>query len=355
MIPNIKSRRRVIKTIGAGGATIFLAGCLGSDDDDTVDDEDTVDDTPEELLHTPQIVNEGAVEVPLFLFSQEQGVWEDHGLDVQVEVAGFSKVVRQVVTELTDIGNISIPATAQFIEEGEDLVFISPQQNLFNSLMTKSGSGIQEIDDLADAHVGVPPETTTTTIAVRSVLANELGFDIMEDPAETTTAFPPVLWSQLIEDEIDACLQFTGFTLRGMADDEIDIIFNPYEFWTEEYGHALPVTDFVSRRDWIENNADHALRFLEAYRDAVEVFSENAEEAIERFGLLGGLETEQEAAMAVQLVEDGIMFPPVDGYDEATAESHHDFLEMIEPFSEFTELPQQDEIFFTRSDLEDLA
>lgn len=358
-------RRKLLKVTGAGLGTTAIAGCLGDDDagdgdtdadtdaDADADTDADTDDGELDELHT--IEPEGAITVPWYLYAQEHGIFEDHGIDLSFEVAPFGKYVRQVVDGLSPAGGISIYYGIEFMHEGhDDLVSIGHQLHFINQILTRADSDIDSIDDLSDATFGHPGEGSFGTQQARAFVLDEYGFDYLEDPASVQSSPPPALYSLLLEGDIDACFQFSGLTVRGNADDEVEPLWGAYDSWMEETG-APPVTaDIVVEREWLENNPDLARRYLDAVDASYELFRDEVSQAITQYGALGGIQEEAEAEVIQEWVEDGLIYEPRP-YDEEMVDATYQQLELVEQYHEIPGgLPPRDELFVTESELEEM-
>lgn len=334
-------QRRKLLSAAAAGTALGLGGCLGRFDDGT-----TETGTP---IRTIEV--ESSVSVAVFRWGLQEDVWADRGIDLSFETAPFGRYNRQIVDGEADIGAPSAVAQLEFMDRGEPLTFVAPQQNMFNRMFARADDEtIENPTDLADRRLGLPAALSSTTSVVHRVLAeDEYGFDIVEGTADTRAAEPPALWEFLHDGELDAISQFSGFTIRGIAADTVKTIFDPYELWFRRTGVGPPTTAFTARPEWLSEHAAVADDFLSGWEAALESFGANAETALETFGADAGITDPDEAEVVVDLMDDGIVFGPA-YYDEDLVDAHWTFFELLADAGEI-DLGDRETTFRTREEL----
>ncbi|MEF8840488.1 MAG: ABC transporter substrate-binding protein [Haloarculaceae archaeon] len=341
------SRRRLLALSG-GGLAGGLAGCIG---------EGFGGGTPTPgLAELGTIETEGSISDVTYYYGLDHGVWEDHGIDLDFEVAAFGKYNRQIVTGSSDIGAPSTVAQLKFVDRGEDLALVGGQLNMFNRIFARADDdSIEDPGDLPGKRVGLPASKTSTTSTTHRVLVeDEYGVDLLSDPAETRTAPPPALWEFLQQGELDAISEFSGHTIKGMASDSVKTVFDPYELWRERTGTDLPTTTYTVQRDWLEGNADAVVRFLRGWQDAVALFEEETAEALEEYGDVAGITTDAEAEVVADLTDDGVLYSPA-FFDDAGVAANWEFVELLLDAGVIESRPDRDRLYATGSELQSMA
>ncbi|MFO7927326.1 ABC transporter substrate-binding protein [Natronomonas sp.] len=311
--------RRELLSAAGGGICLGLGGCLGRFD---------TDGATGTSIRTVEV--ESSISVAVFRWGLREGVWADRGIDLDFETAPFGRYNRQIVDGEANVGAPSAVAQLELTNKGEPLTFVAPQQNMFNRMFARADDGtIEDPTDLTDRRLGLPASLSSTTSIVHRVLVeDEYEFDIVEDTADTRAAEPPALWEFLLEGELDAVSQFSGFTIRGMADDGVKTIFDPYALWYDRTGVGVPTTAFTVRPEWLSEHADAVDDFLAGWAAALDSFGANTEAALEEFGADAGITDPDEAAVVVDLMDDGVVFGPA-YYDEELVDAHWTFFELL--------------------------
>lgn len=332
------TRRQMLKLASTGVGATAIAGCLGGGGDNGGGGSSD--------MHI--IEPEGAATIPVYLYGTDQGVWEEYNINLSTESAAFGKFTRALTNNLSNIAGHSIMYGIQYMNEGEDqMTSIGQQLNFYNQIMSKQGSGIQSPEDLADTHLGVPSEESQTTRIVRAMILDEYDFDILEEPQQVNSSPPPTLWNLLQDDEVDAVLEFSGFTIAGNASDNIQTVFDSYNYWLDRTGQPPSVADFVVYTDWLEENAQLALDYLNGWWDATGTFRENSDQAIQQYGTLGGISNEAEQEVAKQWADDGVLFPLERGYPQKMADSTYELMQLLADYDLLKGVPDDSSKIFT--------
>lgn len=370
------SRRRLIRMTGMTVGASAFAGCSSEDNQDSSgeggdtagdgassgdggdgsDTETAAADSDKELTELSAIEPEGAITIPKYLYGKDQDAWEQNGINLNLEVAAFGKFSRQLVDGLSDIAGHSIMYAIQYMEKGEEpMTSIGQQLNFYNQILTKADSGINDVQALEDVHLGVPFKDSQTTRVVRAMLLDEYDFDILNDPKEVSSSPPPALWNLLNDGELDATLQFSGFTLAAAARDDMTTVFDPFAYWKDRTGQPPSVADFVVKESWLENNPQVALDYLNSWWDATEIFRENTQEAVQQYGRLGGVSSEAEQEVVKQWANDNIIAPAERGYSQELADSTDELMKLLSKYDLLEGVPDDtDPLYTTTDELKDM-
>lgn len=319
-------RRQALKTTAGAlsSGTVLLAGCLGSEGDDS---------SQGDLTPVDYMMINGEADIPIWL-SQEDA-WAEHGIDINPKLTTYDRYSRALYSDgELNLGNINLAILNQGYLDDEDLVVFAGNELETNGVWTRADSDIEGIDDLdADTRLGVPFWNSGTTNFARGMIMEEHGLDIRED-TDSTSAEPPVLWELLTEqEELDAIVEFTGFAYKGLANpDLVDRIYAPEDYIKDEFGVDPFVTMFASRREWLEQpeNAQLAVDFLEGWDLANEQFKQNLDENMEQYGRFAGLDSEAEIELIRELYADNQITRASDTWDEDYIDAQIGTLEILE-------------------------
>ena len=290
-----------------------------------------------------------------FLLAQQQNIYGDHDIDMEVEVTNFTEASRSIAADLTQINFTDLPSVSRGLSEGNEFYLLDRWVNLNNAIITRSDSDVEAVPDLEGKTLGVPFWGSGTTTSLGAMCQELYDFDIENDPAETVSSAPPVLWNLLADGEIDAMGQFLAFTLQAMGRDDLQEVFNPFEEWNRATDYPPSNGVVVADKSWVDENPEFALRWLEAYDESIAYHQNNSDEALSQYGRLIGLsEDDGTLDAASQLFDDGRVYA-----DEWTADyvdSQHELMELLVDYDdELDHVPDREDRVLLREDLEALA
>ncbi len=337
------SRRSFTKAAASIGAasTVGLAGCLGGDEDT---------EGSLELL-TP----EGNLNIMHFLAGTDEGFWADEGVDFSPEVAAYGRFVNALPDGGNDVGLLEYNNLAGYVEEGEELVLFGPCITQINSIFVPVDSDIEDVEDLRDIRFGHPGWSTGTGTYTQAMIWEQHGFDIREENDDIESD-PSTLYDLMVEqDEVDAMLQFTGQTVRGLAnDDEVRPVYNAWEEWETETGFPPLITPWCAQRGWLEENPETALSLLAGWSSAQEHIETNAESVVNEYGQLAGVSEGEESAV-IELAENGDLHLPVDDFTEELIDSQWRLVEAMEDLGSIDAVPPREDHIISIDELRDMA
>lgn len=343
------TRREIIRLTGAG-TCISVAGCMSFD-------ESGEDPSSGERTKMHVIEIEGGGTAPAtFLWGIQEGTWRNHGIDLSFEAAPFPRFSRQVVDGEAEVGSGGTIPNLEFMQEGEELTLVGQQLTMYNRLFSHADDDtIEDPTDLAGKDVGMPASlTSSTSLTLKAMILDEYGFDIVDDTASTTASPPPALWELFKGGELDAVGQFDGYTLRGMDDDDVKTIFDPYEYWLDREGERISTATFATRPDFLQNNPELVRNFLNGWSDAVTSVQQNAEEVFNSYGTIAGItEEEQDTAIRILDEEPEMIYGEVP-YSEETIDADYRFFQLLEEY-DILEVSEREAIFTSASDLDSLV
>lgn len=343
------SRRSYLKYATAGigaGIASATAGCsdiIGDDDSDL----DSMD-----MLWT-----EDSMAIPVALAGEDVEAWEDEGIDLDVTVTGYGRYSQAIQQGEANINNLNAAIYMNAYRDDEDIVLVGATETQVNGAFVREESDIESLEDFEDQHIGMPPRSTGTSMLMLSMIQDELGIDDLEDYAsDVTYTDPPVLQELLTEDEdIDVMFQFTGFTIQGRAEGSpVRQVFDPDEYWEDRTGENAIISFWGADRDWLENNPQQALDFLQGWENARDHTMENTSDVVDQYGALAGFTADEELAVYEDVLEEGAM-PDIERWDDDMVDAQFDILDLMVEFDFYDDRPDIDDDVFTHSELEDMA
>jgi len=375
MVDNSLDRRSFVKASGAAGLALSmgLAGCSqsGSSSSSTTEPsggssgteteggtesggaESGGTETAEPDQATLSVTTpEGNLNIMHFLHGIDQGFWGEQNIDLNAQVTSFGRWANALTTGGQSVGTLELNSMATLVDEGEDLVHFGPNLTQINSIFVHPDSDIESPEDLQGATLGLPTWASGTATYIQAMIYDQFGFDIREE-TEHTTAAPSALWDLFTQqNEFDAMIQFTGFTVKGLANpDMVRPIFNAWEFWEEQTGYPALITPWTAQRSWLEENWGVAHRNLQAWGDTQTSFQENAEQVVNQYGRLAGLTEEGDQEAIVELANDGALTHPVEEVDQELIDSQWQLLEAMAEVGSIPAVPSQEEHFYSYEDV----
>lgn len=357
MRKNPVDRRSFVKTAGSASVavTLGLAGCIGGSgadsESDNGGDDDSGSDTgsgEQEMTDLSVTTPEGNLNIMHFLHSTDENIWRDHGINLEAEVTSFGRWANALTTGGQDVGTLELNSMATLVDEGEDLVHFGPNLTQLNSIFVPPDSDIESPEDLRGVKLGLPTWASGTATYIQAMIYDQFGFDIREE-TDFVESDPPSLWNLMIEqEEFDAMIQFTGFTVKGLASpDKVRSIFNAWEFWEEKTGYPALITPWTTTRGWLEDNWDIAAAIQNAWGDTQTSVQENAEQVVSQYGRLAGLTDEADQQKIVELTNEGALTYPVAEFNDDLIDSQWRLLEAMAEVGSIPEVPSREEHIYS--------
>jgi ABC-type nitrate/sulfonate/bicarbonate transport system substrate-binding protein len=240
-----------------------------------------------------------------FVIAEDQGLYENHGLDVNLwmpppDFEG-GKQVRGKAPRKPDIsinGATPMMVDVAVNARGRHLVVLASTDCVVRAHIV-GRRGIDNLEDLKGRRLGITPYTHTTTGFVALLLARRMGWDPVQDMS----------------------IMFNGRDLDLLREGKVDAIVASERWYalalqqgfpilsdTRSWGEPIAGNSVRVEPAWLEDstNREAASRFLKATAEAIAVFHQNRELAIDVLGRWYGI-TDRELAEVVY--EEGASIP----------------------------------------------
>lgn len=270
---------------------------------------------------------------PLYL-AEEQGIWADHGLNVEILDGGSSQDnAAQIISGQVDfsyVGMAALGGAAASDLDVEGIVQVQARVEPYSDgVMVAASSSIESLEDLGGKNVAYG----TDTVAISKLLT-----DAGVDPATVNFVSMPDVSTMAAAVEsgtVDAALPYGSAYFAAKTDDSLRIIFEGY---TSVAFPDSPVLAIMSSKSFVEENPEAVERFVAAWEEAVAYANEHVDEADALLQEMTGLSDETMALLERQPFDAAVDFDATDellaAYYEAGA-----FQKLItadELFSSFT-------------------
>ena len=217
-----RSRTSLVAAV-AVTVSLTLAACSGGEELET----------SEEGLTQLTVMQIPTMDAGPLHLAVEEGIFEEHGLDVEVQIAeAGSAIVPSVVNQESPIGYANVVSDLQAIDQGLDVKFVSnccgtgsdPEKDTSRIYVLPDGD-IQSVDDLAGANIAVNSVNNLGDLTIKEALEGE-GVDV------SGLEFTPMPYS-----DMPAALE------RG----DVDAIWSvePYKAISDSRGFKPLISNFV--------------------------------------------------------------------------------------------------------------
>lgn len=323
------TRRRALQGCGVA-VTAGLAGCLGGDDGP--------DNEPDITI----IGIDGGLNTLALLYGNDNGVWSDRDLDVNIELGDVGRWRRCFLEqECTGFGTQDAFDLPNDLEQVEVRNFGGGLAEI-NRVFVRDDSDIEEPPDLEDKVFAATGLGSGTAQAFRAYWLDEYNFDLMEDTAEAIDAGGNQIYNELVDGEIDAGLMYTGFTISGLVDDQLRSISYFADGMRDRIGKTPQVVFLTTFADYLDENPEDVKAFWEGWLEALDLWEENFEEAIEQFGPEAGvdLDSQEEYDEIERHLQEEELFPRI--WDDEWIDAHIELYEFLADTGAVDSVPDRD-------------
>ena len=241
--------------------------------------------------------------------AQQQGFFEDQGLQVELQNFGSGlKVVQAVVSGDVQVGGSSIEPVVNASAQGGQLSIIGGYADRLTVSMVTPDS-IQAAPDLRGENLGIQDVGAFREVMTRMVLesAGLTPDDVSYRPVDSNAYISALLSGQISS----AILQTEQSVETINQDPSFHELADLYEVEPDYYYG----TYFV-QNDWLSDNPDTAARFLTAITEAHRFMYENREETVPIVAEVTGFDPEViDEAYETLLVQNGV-FPVNEGLED---------------------------------------
>lgn len=298
-----------LKFVAAGGLVVAALTMMSCASAPSADEGGAAEEAPI-LVRTPLTKDASALDV---LVAQDQGYFEEEGLDVQIEWVNDTSNLPQVTGKQYDITGVSAVTMINSVASGMDLVAVAGNRvdtpdNPTAGLIVPADSDIEAPEDLQGHSVGTPSVGGTLALATQFAIA-EAGGDFTQ--MQLVQAPAAQLADLLAAGRFDAALALepgrTALVNNGFVD-----VGNPFRALGDEVASAI----YMATPAWIDENPGVIEKWIRAMEKSAEFIADNPDEA--KALLVSEAELAQESVDAMKLatytatIPDGAMAKWVD-------------------------------------------
>lgn len=325
---------------------LVLAACPADDPEPAPDDDPDVEDTDSEDVPDDEPESLGTVRIVSFntglgqVFSEAM---ERNEFDLANGFEGeFLRVDPGAATEVFLQGEADVTVQLDMLvaniarTQGRDVTVFYPDFTNNGTITVREDSDIESPEDLIGRNVGHFGLESGTTTMFRVLLGRDYGITLTDD-FELIQAGPPALVELLEAGEIDAMMNFTPFTERGMADANGEVLLRADD---PAHGFVPGFAAVAAMESWIRDNPELAMAVRDAVDDTIRFFTESDYEVFrdEPYADLLGVSDEVLDVVISRAQEAPLM---TNEWDESLVEEARAFLDDVaEQGIVFDEVPE---------------
>lgn len=212
-----------------------------------------------------------------FLAAQDQGFYEQAGLDVTVQPPPDNSTTMRILAEgQAHVGLSAITDVVFAKAEGLPIVSVANMSQSNNWGLFSLDDRPIEISALAGKKIGIYNDSWTAAMLPLMLESGGLTMDDVQTVAATTSVIP-----LLLRGKIDVATEVTnlgGVEITTSGGGEPQVLLAP-----EAGAPDTPVWVYVANADFAAENPDVVTAWLEATKQGAEWATENAEEAVALF------------------------------------------------------------------------
>lgn len=212
-----------------------------------------------------------------FLAAQDQGFYEQAGLDVTVQPPPDNSTTMRILAEgQAHVGLSAITDVVFAKAEGLPIVSVANMSQSNNWGLFSLDDRPIEISALAGKKIGIYNDSWTAAMLPLMLESGGLTMDDVQTVAATTSVIP-----LLLRGKIDVATEVTnlgGVEITTSGGGEPQVLLAP-----EAGAPDTPVWVYVANADFAAENPDVVAAWLEATKQGAEWATENAEEAVALF------------------------------------------------------------------------
>jgi ABC-type nitrate/sulfonate/bicarbonate transport system substrate-binding protein len=192
-------------------------------------------------------------------------------------------LLNQLGAKNVDAIDMSFALAAKAFEDGMPVKVTGVATAVLGAIVARKGAGLTKVEDLKGKKVAAVVGTSTF-FDIRALTLKGYGFDIQKDTQIVTATAPPDMVTLLGKGEVDAIIAWQPITDAVVFRGEGVYLAKQIDLWRKATGRAsgFPVhVCYLVHNDFLTRNAAIARDLNEAQKDAVDVWYNKPERAME--------------------------------------------------------------------------
>ena len=267
----------------------------------------------------------------LYLAGEMAGIFEKHGIDVDVDVRPFKGHMAALPAKEVPCSSYAGTAAIARIAKGLDFVIVGGGLTVMQEVFVKKDSPVQSIGDLRGKKFGTWSTGAGAFKATRAVIMDGHGIDVLnQKDLNLVQAAAPALLALLGRGDVDSMFNISSLTVRAASQpDKYRSVFVPNEYWKKKAGQPIVWSaPLVCWREWVDENRDRAKGYANATMESMRWLRDpkNFDQAEAKFAKVTGIKNKAEAGIYRDWLQKKKIF--VAKWDQETVDAQWDFLEM---------------------------
>jgi NitT/TauT family transport system substrate-binding protein len=296
-----------------------------------------------ELAKVKVVIPQNSVFVLSWLGARDAGIFKKHGIEANIDARPFAGYLAGLPSKEAEASTYSGLDAILKMGQGMDLAVIGGGLTVFQEIFVQKDSPIKSVADLRGKRFGVWATGAGSFKAVRTVLMEAHGLDLMKDTKLVQLA-PPALFKLLERGDIDAMLNISSFTIQAASQpDKFRSIFVPNEYWKKKTGYPIVWSaPLVAWRDWVNADLNRAKNFVAAVHESYNWLAkpENMDAAVKEHGKLAGVTTPDQIATYKKWLAENKVF--LAEWNQKVVDAEWQFLELAKRHGVLESVPPKD-------------
>lgn len=217
--------------------------------------------------------------------ANEKGFFQQQGLHVKVVDFADGSPMEAFASGQLDIALLGIAPSAIWQGQGVSLKVVAAANGGGHVLLTRTDSGINNLQQLKGRKVATPKPGTVTDTLFRTHIVKEIA---QLDPEKDIQIIPNVAPADMptalfVTREVDAAITWEPYASEAeMKFKNAKVLYDSAAEWRKAYpgsGQLYPVNVVIARQSFIDAHPSELRKFLAAYAQAIKFINGNPDEA----------------------------------------------------------------------------
>jgi NitT/TauT family transport system substrate-binding protein len=237
------------------------------------------------------------------MLAEDAGIFDKYGLDVELKLfSSGTDLIKGIVGGQLDAGVLGFSNAVSWAGQGADLKVVSGAQMGYHSLLARSDSGIDSVEDLKGKNLATQKQGSTADLVINGVMLKEVG--LVRSDVNMVYVSPSVAVQSLQAGKVDAAFLFEPYDRIARLTADVKPIYEIGDVW------PFPCMVTITSGETLKEKRDIINKVLEAQKEAIEMLENEPEKAAEllasRFIEGDSIDTPNGPVKSVDIITDAI-------------------------------------------------